>query len=103
MGGGLSGASKYILPALMRELSGTTGMMNGNRFARLQMKPFNLEDPDELQEFLKGQVTQVQIPGTNRWVDYDPYKRIGVAISKQGASRSIALGAYQYALAKLNL
>lgn len=103
MGGGLSGASKYILPALMRELSGTTGMMNGNRFARLQMKPFNLEDPDELQEFLKGQVKQVQIPGTNRWVDYDPYKRIGVAISKQGASRSIALGAYQYALAKLNL
>ena len=102
IGGGLSGASKYILPALMRELSGTTGMMNGNRFARLQMKPFNLENPDELQEFLKGQVTQVQVPGTDRWVDYDPYKRIGVAISKQGASRSIALGAYQYALTKLD-
>ena len=38
IGGGLSGASKYILPALMRELSGITGMMNGNRFARLQIQ-----------------------------------------------------------------
>ena len=102
IGGGLSGASKYFMPALMRELNGTLGMMNGNRFSRLQMKAFNLEDPEELQQFLKGEATKVQIPGTDEWVDYDPYKRIGVMISKQGANRSIALGAYRYALAKMD-
>ena len=101
IGGGLSGASKYILPALMRELNAMTGMMDGSCFPRLQMKAFNLENAAEMQEFLEGKVTKVQIPGTDRWVDYDPYKRIGVAVSRQGASRSIALGAYQYALNQL--
>ena len=36
IGGGLSGASKYILPALLKELNSSTGMMDGSRFGRLQ-------------------------------------------------------------------
>lgn len=62
IGGGLSGASKYILPALMRELNAMTGMMDGSCFPRLQMKAFNLENAAEMQEFLEGKVTKVQIP-----------------------------------------
>lgn len=98
LGGGLAGASKYILPALMNELNAATGMMDGCRFGRLQMKVFNLDDPVEFDRFAKGEAVKITVPGTNRKVDYDPFKRIGLAVSRRGANRSIALGAYWYAL-----
>ena len=102
IGGGLAGAGKYILPALVRELKEPLQMMNGTCFARLQMEPFNLEDPADRKKFLEKQCKQIRIPGTEQYVDYDPYKRIGVAISQLGANRAIALGAYKFALNKLN-
>lgn len=101
IGGGLSGASKYIIPALVKELSGTTGMMTGEHFNRLQMKVFNLDDEPQMQEFTQSRNTKINIPGTNRTVDYDPLKRIGVITSKQGTSHSVAMGAYMYALNQL--
>lgn len=101
IGGGLSGASKYIIPALVKELSGTTGMMTGEHFNRLQMKAFNLDDDRQMKEFTESRITKVAVPGTNRTVDYDPLKRIGVITSKQGTSHSVAMGAYMYALNQL--
>lgn len=101
IGGGLSGASKYIFPALLKEMNSLTGMMDGARFGRLQMKAFNLDNDSEFAEFLQGGILKVNIPGTDRTVDYDPLKRIGVTVSKPGASRSIAMGAYVFALNNL--
>lgn len=98
IGGGLSGASRYILPALLKELNSETGMMDGSRFPRLQMKAFNLDDEEEFARFAKGEVVKVTVPGSNRTIDYDPFKRIGVTVSRQGTNRSIALGAYVFAL-----
>ena len=102
IGGGLSGASTYILPALMREMKESLQMMDGSRFPRLQMDLFNLDDPEGKKVFLRGTHSQIRVPGTNRWVTYDPCKRIGIAISKLGAARAISLGAYQYALNQLD-
>lgn len=101
IGGGLSGASKYIVPAMVKELNSTTGMMTGECFNRLQMKVFNLDDNTQFKEFTQSQATKIAIPGTSRTMDYDPLKRIGVITSKQGASYSIAMGAYMYALNQL--
>ncbi|WP_459189682.1 ROK family protein [Parabacteroides sp. APC149_11_2_Y6] len=98
IGGGLSGASKYILPSLLANLNSTIGMMDGSRFGRIQMKAFNLDDEEEFARFAKGEALKIPVPGCNTLVDYDPMKRIGVTVSKQGASRSIAMGAYVYAL-----
>ena len=53
IGGGLSGAAKYILPTLMATLREQVGMMDGSRFDRLQMTPFNLEEPAEMAAFLE--------------------------------------------------
>ena len=89
IGGGLSGASKYILPALLKELNSSTGMMDRSRFGRLQMKAYLLEDAESFADFAKGGAVEVPIPGTNRKVGYDPCKRIGVTVSKQGANRSL--------------
>lgn len=98
IGGGLTGAAKYILPALLQEMNSETGMMNGSRFSRLQSRAFNLDDATEFERFAKGEAVEISVPDSGRKVNYDPFKRIGVTISKQGASRSVALGAYVYAL-----
>lgn len=102
IGGGLSGASKYILPALLKEMRASTGMMDGTRFGRLQKNIYNLDEEKEFADFARGEVREVLVSGTNRKVEYDSCKRTGVAVSKQGANRSIALGAYVFALNHLS-
>ncbi len=102
IGGGLAGASKYILPALIREMKESLHMMNGTCFNRLQMELFNLEDSTEKKLFLENRSKQIRIPESEQYIDYDPFKRIGIAISRLGTNRAIALGAYKFALNKLN-
>ncbi|MCS2460031.1 ROK family protein [Parabacteroides distasonis] len=102
IGGGLSGASKYILPALLKEMNAQTGMMDGARFGRLQKEVYDLDDEESFAGFARGEAVEVLVPGTNRKVGYDPCKRIGVTFSKQGANRSIAMGAYVFALNHLS-
>lgn len=102
IGGGLTGASKFFMPALMNELNGTIGKLNGQIFPRLEMKAYNLDNEQELNMFIKGNSTQVNVPGTTRMVNYDSAKRIGIAISRLGASKAIELGAYAFALNMLD-
>ncbi|MDD4970464.1 MAG: ROK family protein [Paludibacter sp.] len=102
IGGGLTGAAKYFMPALMKELNGTIGKLNGETFSRLEMKAYNLDNEDELNEFIKGNSTFVNVPGTSRMVYYDSAKRTGIAISKLGACKAIAMGAYAFALHTLD-
>ena len=101
IGGGLSGAAKYFMPALMRELNASLGMLDGRRVGRLQMRAFDLDDAERFTAFARGESVRLPVPGSVRMVDYDPCKRVGVAISKTGANRSIAMGAYVYALRHL--
>lgn len=101
IGGGLSGASKYILPALMKELRAETGMMNGCRFGRLQAQPYNLEVPAEREAFLADDTCRVAVPWSDETVGYRNSRRIGIALSRCGASRSIARGAYWLAVHEL--
>lgn len=101
VGGGLAGASKYILPALLKELNSSIGMVDGCVFNRIQVKAFNLEDEKEFELFAKGEAVTIPVPGADCTVSYDPLKRIGVLVSKQGTSHSTAMGAYVYALNNL--
>lgn len=98
IGGGLSGAAKYILPAMLKEMNGTIAKRNGESFNRLQVKVYNLDDEEEFARFARGEEVEIQIPLSDQTTTYDPEKRIGVMVSKQGTSRSVALGAYWYAL-----
>lgn len=101
IGGGLVGAGKYIVPALVRELNSSISLLNGNTFTRLPMKAFNLDSDAEFDAFKDGCVKMVNIPGTDKQVEYHAEKRFGVATTKLGASKAIALGAYAYALSQL--
>lgn len=102
IGGGLAGASKYILPSLIRELNGRLCTFDEKSLPRLSMKAYDLTDESVWEEFAKGEEVVLTIPGGTRVVTYDPVKRIGVMVSKQDASHSIAMGAYIFALSELD-
>jgi glucokinase len=102
IGGGLSAAAPHFMPALLAELNGHLASREGGRVDRLEVKAFDLDDPAQMTAFLGSERHQVPVPGTGRLVDYDPHKRVGVAISKLGASRAVALGAYAFALNELD-
>ncbi len=101
IGGGIANASQFFMPALLREMNSQLAMKDGTILPRMQMRVFNLDDEAEFREFALGKKTQILVPGSNRIVDYDPMKRIGIVTSKQDTSRSISLGAYIYALNNL--
>lgn len=102
IGGGLAGASRYILPALVKELRTSLSMFSGESFPCVQMDVYNWEDPSDRALFLSLQDSEVLIPGTSVKVPYNKSKRIAVMCSRAGASRSIMCGAYAYALSQLS-
>ncbi len=102
IGGGLSGASKLFLPAIIKELNGTIKTVSGNPIPRLEIKAYNLEDTVEKKAFLKGDNRMIIVPGTTKKIPYDPLKRIGVGMSRLGTSKSVSVGAYAFALNALD-
>lgn len=98
IGGGLTGASKYFMPALLEEMRAKIKTMSGDKLNRVQMRVYNLDDKAEFEEFARGNSTKIKVYGSNREVDYDPIKRIGVTLSDIGASNAVSLGAYLYAI-----
>ena len=98
IGGGLAGAAKYFMPALLEEMRATITTMSGDTLQRVQMKVYNLDDEAEFAEFAKGGSTKIKVYGSDNEVVYDPVKRIGITISDIGASNAVALGAYLYAI-----
>ena len=102
IGGGVSAAWPLFLPALVEELNSTYVWPSGERIRRLSAVAFNLEDPLQLDTFLRGDVREVAVPRTGRAIRHDALARTGVGVSRLGASRAIAIGAYVFALNKLD-
>jgi len=102
IGGGISGSWPLFLPALVDEINGTYRAPNGNTFRRLTARAFNLEDPAQQKQFLKGETREVTIPGSKRKVKYDPLQRVGVGLSRLGTSEAVGIGAYAFALQQLD-
>lgn len=91
VGGGLSGAAEFILPAMMSRLRTTAGMRDGSCLPRLANRAFNLEDETELAAFLQREDSFLEAGKT------------GVALSRLGTSRAVMMGAYRFALARLGM
>ena len=102
IGGGITAAKKYIMPSLLEELRSKMHTLAGEELNRVQMKVYDLDNDAEFEEFAKGDQRKLKVYGSDREVVYDPQKRIGVAISKLGASKAISLGAYAFALNQLD-
>ena len=101
IGGGLSGASKYILPGMLREMNRSISTFAGLNLKCLQSEVYNLMDDAERSLFLENKSRMVKVPFADKYAVYDCSKKIGIMISSLGASKAIALGAYAYALSRL--
>ena len=102
IGGGITAARKYIMPALLESLRSKMHTISGEELNRVQMKVYDLDNEAEFAEFAKGDARKIKIYGSDEEVTYDPQKRIGVTISKMGASKAISVGAYTFALDQLD-
>lgn len=102
IGGGITAARKYIMPSLLKELRSKMHTVAGGELNRVQMEVYDLDDAEEFAAFAKGRTQTLKVYGTDRYVAYDPHKRIGVTISEMGASRAISVGAYAFALNQLD-
>lgn len=102
IGGGISGASKYILPSLIKELRSELFTFSGESFPCVQMDVYNWEDDNDRKQFLAPQNKEIYIYGTNKRTPYNISKRIAVMCSVNGTSVSIMRGAYAYALSQID-
>lgn len=102
VGGGVTGAMKYIKPALLKEMRSTIDTVCGDSVNRLPMQVLDLDDDNDVAVFAVGDSRELRIPGSDRTVIYDPMKRTGVAVSRIGASKAISIGAYNYALSQID-
>ncbi len=102
IGGGLSGAHPIFLPKLVEEMNYPFDTMSGKPLDRMEIVAFNLEDERGMASFLKSSSVEIAVPFTAKTVFFDPNKKIGVGISRLGTSKAVSIGAYAYALAKLD-
>jgi glucokinase len=101
IGGGISGAMPFIYPSLMAELNSQFVSYSNKSNPRLIQKVFNLDDGNERKLFLDDNEKIIIVPETGERIAYSPQARLGIATSKAGASKSISLGAYAYALKEI--
>ena len=101
IGGGLTGAARHIVPAVLDVMRSRLRTAAGDAVARLQTDVYNLDDPADFALFAADARRTIAVHGTDRTVSYDPSKRIGIAVSHIGTSRAVALGAYANAMARL--
>jgi glucokinase len=102
IGGGLSGAYPLFLPKLVREMNHPFETTAGQLLERLEITAFNLEDKSDLEKFLENSAVEIPVPFSTKKALYDPIKKTGVGISRLGTSNAVSIGAYAYALQKLD-
>jgi len=98
IGGGLTKAEKYFMPALLKEMRSHFSTLSGEPVARVQSHVYNLQNEEEFLQFAKGDQRAINVFSSQKEVIYDPQKRIGVIVSKLGADVATSLGAYAFAL-----
>ena len=86
---------------MARRSPGCSPSYGGGTTGRLIQEAYDLGDPARRQEFLRGEPREIAVPHASRSVVSDPRKRVGVGISKLGASRAVGVGAYAFALDRL--
>ena len=101
IGGGLAAAWELFAPAMFAEINRMYEDTSGNKYARVSVKVYNLEEETTFGEFSKGHVQSLSIPSSDRIVTYDNLARVGIGLSKLSASSAIAIGANAFAIQHL--
>jgi glucokinase len=101
IGGGIAAAHSLFLESMIEEMNSFYSLPDGSQVKRLVSKVYNLEDELQKSEFLKDKSRSTKIPFSEEMISYETEKRLGVGISRIGTSKAIMLGAYAFAVKKL--
>jgi len=101
IGGGLAGAYSVFLQKLVDEMNASFHSLDGHDLPRLEISVLNLENPAEMTKFLENKSIEIKVPFSDKVVNYNPSRYVGVGISRLGTSKAVSVGAYAYALAEL--
>jgi glucokinase len=101
LGGGISAAFPAFIESAVATMNGSFNKPDGEKISRLAMKIFNLQDPLELDHFIRGDSREISVPGSGQGLLYDPMARSGLGVTRLGTSEAIAVGAYAFALNNL--
>jgi glucokinase len=101
IGGGLSGAYPLFLPKTIELMNRKFTRADGETFPRMEISAFNLEDKHGLKDFLKYEKKVLTVPFSQDKQTYYPKKKTGIGVTRLGTSRSVAIGAYAYAMERL--
>jgi glucokinase len=102
IGGGIAGADRFFMPAVMKELNSLFDFRKHDPIPRLIQRVYNLNEEEGRKGLTEITGTYIDLPGTDRKVYYDQQPKVGIGTSRIGASRAIFLGAYAYALYQLD-
>jgi len=102
IGGEITKAQKLYMPSVLKELR--TGFISrySDKIKRPIQTIFNYEDEEDRVNFLQPLYVKIQVPESKNRVVYDAMPRLAISHSEMGASKAIQLGAYAFALNKLN-
>ena len=101
IGGGLSGAHSFFLPKTIEHLNGFFTGKDGKKTPRLEIKTYNWHDNNQQKQFLKQSSIKIAVPFSQEVVQWNPEKKVAVAVSSLGTSEAVALGAYHFAMEQL--
>ena len=102
LGGGIAGADRFFMPALMDELGRNFDYRHHDPIPRLIQKVYNLNEEEGRKGLTEITGTYIDLPGTGRQVYYDQQPKTGIGTSRIGTSKAIFTGAYAYALNRLD-
>jgi glucokinase len=102
LGGGIAGAERYFMPAIMEELENKFDYRHHDPIPRVIQKVFNLNEASGRRGLTENTGTYIHVPGSAEKIYYDQIPKVGIGTSRIGTSRAISLGAYAFALKKLD-
>jgi glucokinase len=102
IGGGIAGAHSLFLSPLVAEMNRPFQQISDHALRRMESRVFNLEDRSELADFIKGSIREIPVPYSDRKIKYDPLKRIGVGVTRLGTRKAVSIGAYAFALSRID-
>jgi glucokinase len=102
IGGGIAGADRFFMPALMNTLEEQFNYRKHDPIPRLIQQACNVNEETGIRKLTEITGTYIDLPGTTEKVYFDPQPKVAIGTSRIGTSRAIALGAYAFALHKLD-
>ncbi len=102
IGGGLADAYPLFIDAVLAEMNGSIESYSGEKLPRIVQRCFDLENAEQRQQFVQGNVKQIKVPGTDKTLPYDSLKRLGIGHAVLDTSQAVAIGAYVFALNQLD-